>query len=110
MMPIATPPITQPGQQNSEKIYQPLIPPKTYKKQEVSAYQDLAFATRDAGTDMANNSEGQYEPIRNNDEDNQYELLSFGGGGTSQEGAYQLSFQREDANTYETIQPPVHEN
>ncbi|XP_064392927.1 uncharacterized protein LOC135340507 isoform X2 [Halichondria panicea] len=110
MMPIATPPITQPGQQNSEKIYQPLIPPKTYKKQEVSAYQDLAFATRDAGTDVANNSEGQYEPIRNNDEDNQYELLSFGGGGTSQEGAYQLSFQREDDNTYETIQPPVNEN
>ncbi|XP_064392932.1 tyrosine-protein phosphatase Lar-like isoform X3 [Halichondria panicea] len=110
MIPIATPPITQPGQQSSEKIYQPLIPPKTYKEQEVSAYQDLAFETRDAGTDMANNSEGQYEPIRKNDEDNQYESLSFGGGGTSQEGAYQLSFQREDANTYETIQPPVHEN
>ncbi len=64
MMPIATPPITQPGQQSSEKIYQPLIPPKTYKEQEVSAYQDLAFATRDAGTDVAYNSGGQYEPIR----------------------------------------------
>ncbi len=141
MMPIATPPITQPGQQSSEKIYQPLIPPKTYKEQEVSAYQnlafetrdagtdvanhsegqyepktykeqqevsayqDLAFETKDAGTDVANNSEGQYEPIRKNDEDNQYEPLSFGGGGASQEGAYQpLSFQREDDNTYETIQ------
>ncbi len=105
MMPIATPPITQPGQQSSEKIYQPLIPPKTYKEQEVSAYQDLAFETRDAGTDVANNSEGQYEPIRKNDEDNQYEPLSFGGGGASQEGAYQpLSFQGEDDNTYETIQ------
>ncbi len=111
MMPIATPPITQPGQQSSEKIYQPLIPPKTYKEQEVSAYQDLAFETRDAGTDVANNSGGQYEPIRKNDEDNQYEPLSFGGGGASQEGAYQpLSFQTKDANTYETIQPPVHEN
>ncbi len=104
-MPIATPPITQPSQQSSEKIYQPLIPPKTYKEQEVSAYQDLAFATRDAGTNVANNSEGQYEPIRKNDEDNQYEPLSFGGGGASQEGAYQpLSFQGEDDNTYETIQ------
>ncbi|XP_064392937.1 phosphatidylinositol phosphatase PTPRQ-like isoform X2 [Halichondria panicea] len=106
MMLIASPSITQPGQQSSEKIYQPLIPPKTYKEQEVSAYQDLAFETRDAGTDVANNSEGQYEPIRKNDEDDQYEPLSFGGGGTSQEeGAYQpLSFQREDDNTYETIQ------
>ncbi len=106
MMPIATPPITQPGQQSSEKIYQPLIPPKTYKEQEVSAYQNLAFETRDAGTDMANHSEGQYEPIRKNNEDNQYEPLSFGGGGGSQEeGVYQpLSFQREDDNTYENIQ------
>ncbi|XP_064392916.1 phosphatidylinositol phosphatase PTPRQ-like isoform X3 [Halichondria panicea] len=105
MMLIASPSITQPGQQSSEKIYQPLIPPKTYKEQEVSAYQDLAFETRDAGTDMANNSEGQYEPIKKNDEDDQYEPLSFGGGGASQEGAYQpLSFQREDDNTYETIQ------
>ncbi len=106
MMPIATDNHTQPpSQQSSEKIYQPLIPSKTYKKQEVSAYQDLAFGTRDAGTDVADNSEGQYEPIRKNDEDNQYEPLEFGGGGTSQEGAYQpLSFQREDANTYETIQ------
>ncbi len=106
MMLIASPSITQPGQQSSEKIYQPLIPPKTYKEQEVSAYQDLAFETRDAGTDVANNSEGQYEPIRKNDEDDQYEPLSFGGGGASQEeGAYQpLSFQREDDNTYETIQ------
>ena len=106
MMLIATPPITQPGQQSSEKIYQPLIPPKTYKEQEVSAYQDLAFETRDAGTDVANNSEGQYEPIRKNDEEDQYEFLPFGGDGASQEeGAYQpLSFQREDDNTYETIQ------
>ena len=106
MMPIATPPITQPSQQSSEKIYQPLIPPKTYKEQEVSAYQDLAFETKDAGTDMANNSEGQYEPIRKNDEEDQYEFLPFGGGGASQEeGAYQpLSFQREDDNTYATIQ------
>ncbi len=104
MMLIATPPITQPSQQSSEKIYQPLIPPKTYKEQEVSAYQDLAFATKDAGTDVANNSEGQYEPIRKKDEDNQYEPLPFGGGGASQEGVYQpLSFQREDDNTYETI-------
>ncbi len=105
MMPIATPPIIQSGQQSSEKIYQPLIPPKTYKEQqEVSAYQDLAFEIRDAGTDVANNSEGQYEPIKKNDEDDQYEPLSFGGGGASQEeGAYQpLSFQREDDNTYET--------
>ncbi len=102
--PIASPPIKQ----SSEKIYQPLIPPKTYKEQEVSAYQDLAFETRDAGTDVANNSEGQYEPIRKNDEDNQYEPLSFGGGGTSQEGAYQpLSFQTEDDNTYETIQTTI---
>ncbi len=56
------------------------------------------------GTDVANNSEGQYEPIKKNDEDDQYEPLSFGGGGASQEeGAYQpLSFQREDDNTYET--------
>ncbi|XP_064392934.1 uncharacterized protein LOC135340513 [Halichondria panicea] len=108
MMLIATPPITQPGQQSGEKIYQPLIPPKTYKEQEVSAYQDLAFETRDVGTDMANNSEGQYEPIRKNDKDNQYEPLSFGGGGTSQEGAYQpLSFQTEDDNTYETIQTTI---
>ena len=101
MMLIASPSITQPGQQSSEKIYQPLIPPKTYKEQqEVSAYQDLAFETKDAGTDVANSSEGQYEPIRKNDEDNQYEPLSFGGG-----GAYQpLSFQRDDDNTYETIQ------
>ncbi len=54
---------------------------------------------------MADNSEGQYETIRKNDEDNQYEPLEFGGGGASQEGAYQpLSFQREDTNTYETIQ------
>ncbi len=105
MMLIATPPNTPPSQQSSEKIYQPLISPKTYKEQEVSAYQDLAFETRDAGTDMANNSEGQYESIRKNDKDDQYEPLSFGGGGASQEGAYQpLSFQREDDNTYETIQ------
>ncbi len=106
MMLIATPPITQPGQQSNEKIYHPLIPPKTYKEQEVSAYQDLAFETRDAGTDVANNSEGQYEPIRKNDEEDQYEFLPFGGDGASQEeGAYQpLSFQREDDNTYETIQ------
>ncbi len=105
MMPIATDNHTQPSQQSSEKIYQPLIPPKTYKKQEVSAYQDLAFGTRGIRTDVADNSEGQYEPIRKNDEDNHYEPLEFGGGGASQEGAYQpLTFQREDANTYETIQ------
>ncbi len=43
MMPIAMDNHTQPpSQQSSEKIYQPLIPPKTYKEQEVSAYQDLA--------------------------------------------------------------------
>ncbi len=118
MMPIAMDDHTQPpSQQSSEKIYQPLIPSKTYKKQEVSAYQDLAFGTRGIRTDVADNSEGQYEPIRKNDEDNQYEPikkndednqyepLEFGGGGASQEGAYQpLSFQREDTNTYETIQ------
>ncbi len=106
MMPIAMDNHTQPpSQQSSEKIYQPLIPPKTYKEQEVSAYQDLAFETRDTETNVADNSEGQYEPIRKNDEDNQYEPLEFGGGGASQEGAYQpLSFQREDTNTYETIQ------
>ncbi len=116
MMPIATDNLTQPpSQQSSEKIYQPLIPPKTYKKQEVSAYQDLAFETRDTETNVADNSEGQYEPIkkndednqyepiRKNDEDNQYEPLEFGGGGASQEGAYQpLSFQREDTNTSTT--------
>ncbi len=106
MMPIAMDNHTQPpSQQSSEKIYQPLIPSKTYKKQEVSAYQDLDFDTKHAGTNVADNSEGQYEPIRKNDEDNHYEPLEFGGGGASQEGAYQpLSFQREVANTYETIQ------
>ncbi len=118
MMPIAIDNHNQPpSKQSSEKIYQPLIPSKTCIEQEVSAYQDLAFETKDAGTDMADNSEGQYEPIRKNDEDNQYEPikkndednqyepLEFGGGGASQEGAYQpLSFQREDTNTYETIQ------
>ncbi len=110
MMPIAMDNHTQPpSQQSSEKIYQPLIPPKTYKKQEVSAYQDLAFGTRGTGTDVADNSEGQYGK---NDE---YESLEFGGGGASQEGAYQpLSFQREDTNTYEKLFkplaiPPVHE-
>ncbi len=31
-----------------ERIYQPLVPPKTYKgPQETSAYQDLAFETRE---------------------------------------------------------------
>ena len=109
MMPIAMDNHTQPpSQQSSEKIYQPLIPPKTYKKQEVSAYQDLAFETRDTETNVADNSEGQYEPIRKNDEDNQYEPLEFGGGGASQEGAYQpLSFQREDTNTYEKLFKPL---
>ncbi len=53
MMLVATDNHTQPpSQQSSEKIYQPLIPSKTYKEQEVSAYQDLAFETKDAGTDV----------------------------------------------------------
>ncbi len=106
MMPIAMDNHTQPlSQQSSEKIYQPLIPPKTYKEQEVSAYQDLAFETRGTGTDVADNSEGQYVLIRKNDE---YEPLEFGGGGASQEGAYQpLSFQREDTNTYEKLFKPL---
>ncbi len=97
MMPIATDNHTPPSQQSSEKIHQPMIPSKTYKKQEVS--------TRDAGRGVAKNSKGHCEPIRKNDEDIHYEPLEFGGCGASQEGAYQpLSFQREDANTYETIQ------
>ena len=98
MMPIAKDNHTQPpSKQSREKIHQPMIPSKTYKKQEV--------LTRDAGRGVAKNSKGHCEPIRKNDEDNQYEPLEFGGGGASQEGAYQpLSFQREDANTYETIQ------
>ncbi len=87
MMPIAIDNHTQPpSQQSSEKIYQPLIPSKTYKEQEVSAYQDLAFETKDTGTDMADNSEGQYEPIKKNDEDNHYEPLEFGGGGHLRRG------------------------
>ncbi len=85
------------------KIYQPLITPKTYKEQEVSAYQDLLPLRQEINGTEADDSEGQYETIRKNDEDSQYEPLEFGGGGASQEGAYQpLSFQREDDETIQT--------
>ncbi len=74
---------TQSNQTDDERIYQPLVPPKTYKKP-----QDLAFETREPeGRVQVNNSEGQYEVVARKEEVNAYEPLSFGGSGC-EEGAY----------------------
>ncbi len=89
-----------------ERIYQPLVPPKTYKgPQETSAYQDLAFETREPeGGVQVNNSEGQYEVVARKEEVNAYEPLSFGGSGC-EEGAYQpLTFQRVESSIYQQPQ------
>ncbi len=56
-----------------------------------------------------NDEDNQYEPIKKNDEDNQYEPLEFGGGGASQEGAYQpLSFQRDRGHQHLRNYPNHH--
>ncbi len=87
-------------QMGDERIYQPLVPPKTYKgPQETSAYQDLAFETREPEGRVVNNSEGQYKVnIVLKKEMNACKPLSFGGGGC-EEGAYQpLIFQGEESS------------
>ncbi len=89
------------NQTGEERIYQPLVPVKTYKgPQETSAYQDLAFETREPEGGVVNNSDGQYDVVKQKGA-NAYEPLSFGRGG-SKEGQYQpLTFRGEESNIYQ---------
>ncbi len=90
------------NQTGEERIYQPLVPAKTYKgPQETSAYQDLAFETREPEGGVANNSDSQYDVVEQKEGVNAYEPLSFGGDG-SKEGPYQpLTFCGEESSIYE---------
>ncbi len=97
---------TRSNQTDDERIYQPLVPPKTYKgPQETSAYQNLAFETKEPeGGVQVNNSEGQYEIVARKEEMNAYEPLSFRGSGC-EEGAYQpLTFQGVESSIYQQPQ------
>ncbi len=94
-------------QMGDERIYQPLVPPKTYKgPQDTSAYQDLAFETREPeGGTPVNNSEGQYEVnIVLKKEMNACKLLSFGGSGCEEGGYQPLTFQGEESSIYQQLQ------
>ena len=95
---------TQQAQQDTEKIYQPLIPPKTYIKPAVSsAYQDLTFGTREPRSE-ADSSEGQYETVRRSEETNQYEPLTFGVSTSPQtDGGYQALTKRDESSHYQDL-------
>ena len=95
---------TQHNQQATERIYQPLIPPKTYKKPAVSsAYQDLTFGTREQRSE-ADSSEGQYETVRRPEEVNQYEPLTFGVSTSPQsDGGYQALAKRDESSHYQDL-------
>ena len=78
--------------QNTEKIYQPLIPPKSYKEnyQEPSSeYQSLAFnkiannnqskpTDHDRPQKESHHSEGQYQELTKREEASPYQPLTFG--------------------------------
>ena len=95
---------TQQTQQDTERIYQPLVPPKTYKKPAVSsAYQDLTFETREPRSE-ADGSEGQYETVRRPEETNQYEPLTFGVSTDPQtDGGYQTLTKRDEGSHYQDL-------
>ncbi len=97
---------TRSNQTDDERIYRPMVPSKTYKgTQDILAYQDLAFETRETeGGVQVNNSEGQYEVVARKEEINAYEPLSFGVSGC-EEGVYQpLTFQGVESSIYQLPQ------
>ena len=95
---------TQYDKQDTERIYQPLIPPKTYMEPAVSsAYQDLTFETREPRSE-ADGSEGQYETVRRPEETNQYEPLTFGVSTPPQtDGGYQALTKRDEGSHYQDL-------
>ena len=95
---------TQYDKQDTERIYQPLIPPKTYMEPAVSsAYQDLTFETREPRSE-ADVSEGQYETVRRPEETNQYEPLTFGVSTPPQtDGGYQTLTKRDEGSHYQDL-------
>ena len=92
------------NQQNTGKIYNLLIPPKTYMKPAVSsAYQDLTTETKQPRSEI-DNSERQHETVSRKEETNQYEPLTFGVSTSPQtDGGYQALTKRDKNGRYQDL-------